>query len=89
MDSLVSGCMLDLGAFTTTVDLHILPLGSYDIVLGMDWLGTHQAYIDCQHKLVQCVDETSGQVELVGVQRLVSLHMISANQLKQSVHKGC
>ena len=37
-DCLVSGCVLDLGAFTTTVDLHILLLGSYDIVLGMDWL---------------------------------------------------
>ena len=60
VDSLVSGCELDLGAFTTMVDLCILPLGSYDIVLGMDWLATHQANIDCQRKSVQCVDDTGG-----------------------------
>ena len=60
MDSLVSGFVLDLGVFTTTIDLHILPLGSYDIVLGMDWLVTHQVNIDCQRKLVQCVDDIGG-----------------------------
>ena len=80
---------LDLGTFTTIVDLHILPLGSYDIVLGMDWLAAHQANIDCHRKVVQCVDDTGGQVELLGVQRQISLRMISANQLKRSVRKGC
>ena len=71
------------------MDLCILPLGSYDIVLGIDWLATHQANIDCHRKVVQCVDDTGGQVELLGVQRPVSLRMISANQLKRSVRKGC
>ena len=52
VDSLVSGCELDIGAFTTTVDLRVLPLGSYDIVLGMDWLATHQENIDCQRKSI-------------------------------------
>ena len=88
VDSLVSGCVLDLGCFTTIVDLCILPLGSYDIILGMDWLATHQENKGCQHKLVQCVDDIGGQVELDGVQRPFSLCMISANQLKQSVRKG-
>ena len=60
VDSLVRGCVLSLGAFTTTVDLRILPLGSYDILLGMDWLTTHQENINCHHKMVKCVDDTSG-----------------------------
>ena len=47
VESLVSGCVLDLGVFTTMIDLRILPLGSYDIVQGMDWLATHQANRDC------------------------------------------
>ena len=57
VDSLVRSCVLNLGTFTTIVDLHILPLGSYDIVLGMDWLAAHQENIDCHHKVVQCVDD--------------------------------
>lgn len=36
IDSFVHGCMLDLGACTTSVDLHVLSLGSYGVVLGMD-----------------------------------------------------
>ena len=52
VDSLVRSCVLSLGTFTTTVDLRILPLGSYDIVLGMDWLAAHQANINCHRKVV-------------------------------------
>ena len=39
--------------------------------------------------MIQCIDDIGGQVELLGVLRLVSLWMISANQLKWSVWKGC
>lgn len=67
VDSLVSDCMLNLGTFTPTMDLCILLLGSYDIVLGMDWLVSHQANIDYHCKSVQCVDDIGGQVELLGV----------------------
>ena len=49
---LVRSCVLNLGTFTTIVDLRILPLGSYDIVLGMDWLATHQVNINCHCKVV-------------------------------------
>ena len=52
VDSLVRSCSLNLGTFTTRVDLRILPLGLYDIVLGMDWLATHQVNIDCHCKVV-------------------------------------
>ena len=60
VDLLVRRCALNLGTFSTTVDLRILPLGSYDIVLGMDWLAAHQANINCHYKVVQCVDDTDG-----------------------------
>ena len=48
----------------------------------MDWLAAHQANSDCCCKTILCVDDIGGQVELLGVQRPVSLRMISANQLK-------
>ena len=60
VDSLVRGCILNLGTFTTIVDLCILPLGWYDIVLGMDQLAAHQENIYFHHELVQCVDDTGG-----------------------------
>lgn len=68
MDSLVHGCVLDLGILSTTVDLRILSLGSYGVVLGMDWLESHQARSDCWGERVQCLDDSGKSVEVVGIQ---------------------
>ena len=41
----------------TSADLNVLPLGSYDILLGMDWLEAHSENIDCHIKTFECLDE--------------------------------
>lgn len=65
VEKLVQGCSLDIGALTTKVDLQILSLGSYDVVLGMDWLSAHRAMIDCHHKAVWCIDDSKKEVEIM------------------------
>lgn len=61
------GCTLALGDFHTFVDLHIISLRSYDMVLDMDWIGSHQAQIGCRGKRVQCVDDSGKSVDIVGI----------------------
>jgi hypothetical protein len=34
----VTGCALNLGEFITRANLYIMILGSYDVMIGMDWL---------------------------------------------------
>lgn len=46
-DSLLHGCVFYLGVLSTIVDLCVLSLGSYGVVLGMDWPESHQTTIDC------------------------------------------
>ena len=41
----------------TLFNLNILPLGSYDIFIGMDWLESHKDIIDCLHNFLDCMDE--------------------------------
>lgn len=89
VDSLVLSCPLVLGDLHTSVDLCIMPFGSYDIVLGMDWVGLHQAQIDCRSKKVQCVDDSRRTVEIVGIQRPIFLCMIFTMQMKRCAWKGC
>ncbi len=48
VDSFVHGCSIQIGDMYTTLDLHIIPLGSYDVVLGMDWLCAHSAKVNCK-----------------------------------------
>ena len=37
--------------------LNIIPLGSYDVLIGMDWLDAHHAIVDCHNKNYTCLDE--------------------------------
>ena len=41
----------------TQVDLNILPLGSYDILIGMDWMEKHKVNPNCFDKTFTCVDD--------------------------------
>ena len=39
--SYVKNCELLMNDFIMHVDLNILPLGSYDMLIGMDWIEEH------------------------------------------------
>ena len=46
-----------MNGWVTCVDLNVLPLGSYDVLIGMDWLEVHRVNLDCYHKTFECMDE--------------------------------
>ena len=54
---LVKFFLMDMNGLCTRADLNILPLGSYDFVIGMDWLDQHHAILDCHNKVFTCLDE--------------------------------
>lgn len=39
------------------VNLYVAPLGSYDVILGMNWLWKNRAKVDCHAKIVECLDD--------------------------------
>ena len=36
---------------------NILPLGSYDVIIGIDWLEVHRVKLDYYSKDFECLDE--------------------------------
>ena len=44
---MVEKCPLVMDGLVTYVNLNILPLGSYDVLIGMDWLEAHRVSLDC------------------------------------------
>jgi hypothetical protein len=50
----VATCPIELEGFQTHVVLNILPLGSYDVFLGMDWLASHKEKLNCYNKILEC-----------------------------------
>ena len=73
----------------TSVDLNIIPLGSYDVLIGMDWLDKHHDVLDCHNKTFTCLDGNGKQSIVKGVPRPISIREISALQLKICFRKGC
>ncbi len=80
---MVRSCQMQIGDMSTWTDLCITPLGSYDVVLGMDWLYAHSTKMDFRQKRVECVDDDGISREIFRVKRPVSLRIISAMQLRR------
>jgi hypothetical protein len=85
----VDNCLVDLGVCTTKLKVYITALGTYDLIIGMDWLEAHRAMVDCFAKMVLCVDDEGRPIEIHGVWRKVSLRFISTMKVKRCMRQGC
>ncbi len=48
---------LVMNGFPNQVKLNVLPLGSYDVLIGMDWLEKHRVMLNCFDKTFTCLNE--------------------------------
>jgi hypothetical protein len=68
-------------------NLNILPLGSYDMIIGMDWLEQHKEILDYFTKILSYRDDF-GIVRIAqGIPKPVSISQVSAMQLKKCIRK--
>ena len=56
-NEMVERCPLVMDGLVTCADLNVLPLGSYDILIGMDWLEEHRETLECYNQDFQCLEE--------------------------------
>jgi hypothetical protein len=62
----------------TKEDLNIIPLGSCDYLIGMDWIENHCVVLDCYNKVFACVNEEGNSRRVQVIPRHVSIRDISA-----------
>jgi hypothetical protein len=86
---LVKSCPMDMNGLSTKAELNVLPLGSYDCLIGMDWLDQHHDILDCRNKAFTFLDEKGNQRIVQGIPRAISIIEISVMQLKKCYRKGC
>ena len=48
---------IDKNGLSTKVDVKIIPFGSYDCLIDMDWLEKHHVVLDRYNKTITCFDE--------------------------------
>ena len=82
-------CEVNLNGFLMKVNSNILPLGSYDVLIGMDWIEQNHVMLDCLHKSILCTDSQGNQVKVQGIPKKVSVRQIFSLQVKKCVRKGC
>jgi hypothetical protein len=71
VNEMVKSCLVDMNGLNTKVDLNIFPLGSYDCLIGMDWLDQHHTLLDCHNKEFTCLDEEGKLRKVQGIPREV------------------
>jgi predicted aspartyl protease len=57
--------------------LNILPLGSYDVIIGMDWLEKHKAVLDCYAKTLRYKDDYDTTRTTQGIPKPISVRQVS------------
>ena len=73
VSKVVEKCPLVMNGLVTCVDLNVLPLGSYDVLIGMDWLEAHRVNIDCYNKTFQFLDEEGNLRVVRGIPKVILL----------------
>ena len=84
----IPACQFIMNGLPTQATLNMTPLGSYDLLIGMDWLDAHKTKLDCYNKTLECENEEGRKVTLQGIQNPVSVRQISSLQLKNYCRKG-
>jgi hypothetical protein len=85
---MIEACPFEMNGLHTQATLNILPLGSYDVLIGMDWLVVHKEKLDFHDKTLECEDSEGNTRVLQGIQNHVSVRKISTLQLNKFILKG-
>jgi hypothetical protein len=78
INEMVRGCPLCLDGVNTIFYMNIIPLGSYDILIRMDWLDKNHVVLDFHNKTFTCLDEEGKKRTVKGIPRPISIREISA-----------
>ncbi|GKF42041.1 putative reverse transcriptase domain-containing protein, partial [Tanacetum coccineum] len=92
LNTILRGCTLNLLNHPFNINLMPVELGSFDAIIGMDWLGKYQAIIVCAEKVVRIPwgNETlivHGDGSNQG--NKIRLNIISCTKTQKYLLKGC
>ena len=78
MINFVKDYTLFTNQFETSVKLNVLPLGSYDVLIGMDWLEQHIVVLNYFNKTFACVNNEGETITIIGIPRKTTIRKMSS-----------
>jgi hypothetical protein len=70
---LVKDFPMDINVINTKIDLNIISSGSYDFLIGMDWLEKNHVVLDYYNKEFTYLDEEGKMGKVQGIPRPISI----------------
>jgi len=67
----------ELNGMPTSTHINVHPLGSYNMLLGMDWLFIHNTKVDCNEKAIEFLDDDGEKRILQGKKKTTSMRMVT------------
>nr|GEV78535.1 putative reverse transcriptase domain-containing protein [Tanacetum cinerariifolium] len=88
INTIIQACALTLLNQPFEIDLMLIKLGSFNVVIGMDWLSKYHAKIICDEKVIHIPIEDETLI-IQGNQSRPRLSLISCIKTKRYISKGC
>ncbi|XP_070041302.1 uncharacterized protein [Nicotiana tomentosiformis] len=89
VDYVYRSCVVSIRGHEMRVDLLLLNMVDFDVILGMDWLSTCHAILDCHAKVVTLAMPELPRVEWRGSLDYVPGKVISYLKAQRMVENGC
>lgn len=88
VDQCLFKAKIELLSFSIEVNLYVTPLGSYDVILGMNWSWKHAAKVDLNAKTIEFLNDFGNKVKFQGIPREVMIRKIMKIKLIRAKKKG-
>ncbi|GJS40001.1 putative reverse transcriptase domain-containing protein [Tanacetum coccineum] len=91
-NTILEGCTINLQNHMFKIDLLPIELGSFDVIVGMDWMAEHRAEVVCYEKYIRVPygnDMLIIQGKRSGVKNESRLEVISSVRMQGNIDKGC
>jgi hypothetical protein len=73
INEMLKACSMNMNGLNTSAYLNIIPLGSHEYLIGMDWLDQHYVVLDYYNKAFTCLDEEGNLRPIQGIPRAVTV----------------
>ncbi|GJU16755.1 reverse transcriptase domain-containing protein [Tanacetum coccineum] len=91
-NTILRGCTLNLQNHLFEIDLLPIELGSFDVIIGMDWMAEHRAEVVCYEKCIRVPYKNEMliiQGERSGIKSESRLEVISSIRTQKYIEQGC
>ncbi|XP_047261542.1 uncharacterized protein LOC124895138, partial [Capsicum annuum] len=88
-DRVYRDCVTSVQGKDTKVDLFVLPMTDFDVIIGMDWMVSCYAFVDCYPKLIHFDIPGETPFAWKGMTHVTQGKVIAYVKARQMINHGC